>query len=407
MKRTQDHNRNQSGYVLALNWHVRIPGGVSQVVSNLSIELAKLGWSPTVLVNAWQARSPQPDRNRPAPLISWRVRSPWDERKPMRNLIAFLLSFPAMAGTWRRLAREQRWLVVNYHFPNPSVSFWLLLKALGLWNGAVVLSVHGSEVRAALTSEHRIEKALLRAVLTRADAIVACSAELAADVIALAPKARERVQIIPNGVNFDALLSQVNPDFYLPPELNLKPFILNVATYEPKKSQDVLIEAFSRVAARHHDVQLVIIGRSTPWIEEIRLRASASGFAERIHLLVDLPHAAVMNWLSRAMIFCLPSAAEGHPLAIMEAAAFELPVVATSIGGIREIIAGADEGLLVPVSEPYALAQALNRLIEDPETARNLGRNLRRSVESRYSWTNTAKLYSDLARSLLTSRAKA
>ncbi len=111
-----------------------------------------------------------------------------------------------------------------------------------------------------------------------------------------------------------------------------------------------------------------------------------------------------MNWLSRAAVFCLPSESEGHPLVIMEAAAFAIPVVATSIEGITDIITGADEGLLVPVSAPEALAGALNRMIERPQAAADLGRNLRRSVGSRYSWARTARQYSDLGRSLLDRR---
>jgi glycosyltransferase involved in cell wall biosynthesis len=305
---------------------------------------------------------------------------------------------------WSKLARERNWLVVNCHFPDAAAGFWLLLRAMGVWKGSFIVSVHGGEVRGAVRSKDRIGRYLLRKVLIGADMIVACAAGLGADVIALAPEARERVRVIHNGVDFDALAAHVVPDFVLPPELEGKPFILNVATYEPKKSQGALIQAFSITAAQHLDVHLVIIGRDTPWAQTIRDSAAASGFSERIHLLVDLPHAAVINWLSRAAIFCLPSEYEGHPLVIMEAAAFGLPVVATSIPGTQDIITSEDDGLLTPALDHEALAGALNRLIEDPETAARLGRNLRRSVEARYSWARTAQEYSDLGRSLLAGR---
>lgn len=406
MERPQDDNSAQRGYLLVLNWHVQAPGGVSQVVHNLGVELEKLGWLPTILVNDWQAKSPQTDHAQANPLVSWRIRSPWDQSNPTRNLISYLFGLPARIWIWLRLAREHRWHVVNFHYPGPSAGFWILLRDLGLWNGAIVVSVHGGEIRGAPTSTDPIGMFLLRRVLIRADAIVACSASLGNDVIALVPETKERLRVISNGVDVDALANKVDSDFVLPPQLNSKPFILNVATYEAKKSQEVLIRAFSIVAAQYDSVQLVIVGRSTPYLEKVRACATASGFSERIHLLVDLPHASVMNWMSRAAIFCLPSESEGHPLAIMEATAFELPVVATSIGGIREIISGADEGLLVPVSDHEALACALNQLIEEPETAANLGRNLRRSVESRYSWARTGKEYSELGRALLKRRGE-
>ena len=397
-------NGTTPGYVLVLNWHVRKPGGVSHVVSNLGAELAKLGWAPAILVNDWMAKEPETDFTLANPVVSWRVRSPWDATNPWRNLIAYLLHFPGSVRTWLRLARRQGWLVVNCHFPDAGAGFWVALRALGLWKGAVILSVHGNEVRSALASKNRIERTLVRKALAGADAVVACSSGLGADVIALAPEARERLRIIPNGVDFDALKSCVDPDFALPPALNEQPFILNVAKYEPKKAHETLIKAFAAAAARHENLHLVVIGRAASFTERIRECAAASGFVERIHLLVDLTHAEVINWLSRATVFCLPSISEGHPLVLMEAAAFELPVVVTDIGGTQEIVARTDEGLLVPASDHEALASALIRLVEEPEAARRLGRNLRQSVEARYSWTKTAKLYSELAQSLLTSR---
>ena len=108
-----------------------------------------------------------------------------------------------------------------------------------------------------------------------------------------------------------------------------------------------------------------------------------------------------MDWLSKATVFCLPSEYEGHPLVVMEAAAFGVPVVATSISGIRDVISDAGLGLLVPVSNVEALAEALHHVIVDPEAAATLGRNPRSVVASRFSWKRTARLYFDLAYSLL------
>ncbi len=388
------------GYLITIPWELDALGGVSQVVLNLQRELGNRGWSPTVLVSDWSAKRPRFASDGPVGLIRWRIRSPWPSGHLLRGLIAFALTLPSAGWTLRRLARRHDWRVVNIHYPELSALNWIVLRRLGFWSGSIVLTVHGSDVREVLARGGWVRLRLTRLLLEGADAIVACAADLADDVARIAPAARDRVRVILNGVDASVLEAERAGAIALPHALPTGRFVLNVATFEPKKSQDVLIEAFARLAHEHADVDLVLVGRSEPWLEHLRSMARTSGVDARIHFLADLPHAQVLMCLARATVFCLPSRSEGHPLAILEAASFAIPVVATPVGAIERTIPDADHGLLVPVADVVALAGALDRLLGDPALADAIGRTLQRRVAAQFRWTDTAARYSELARRL-------
>jgi len=401
---TQPKATTAPGYLMVLPWESGEPGGVSQVVLNLGRELTGLGWNPMLLVPTWSSRAPALDSSQTLPVLRWRLRTPWGKSRPIRSLIAFLLSLPGALSTWRDLARRHNWEVVNPHFPDISTFTWVALKRFGMWNGKIVISVHGGEIRETLRGG-RLERWLMARLLMTADAIVSPSAELAGDVARLAPRAKP-VDVIPNGVCEETLRAERDPSFVLPNGLASGRFILNVATFEHKKSHDVLLEAFVRVAARHPDVHLVLVGRATPGVERVQGRIAATGLADRIHLFCNVPHRRIPTFLAHATVFCLPSRSEGHPLAILEAAAYGLPVVATPVGGIPETIPDEQHGILVPVDDSEALAAGLDRILADPGLAKRLGQTLQRFVETRFQWTESARQYSDLVKRL-PSRARA
>ena len=391
-----------AGYLMVLPWETGAPGGVSQVVLNLARELSALGWMPMLLVTAWSAEEPALDSSQALTVLRWRLRAPWAEVRPIRNLVGFLLRLPGALTTCRALARRHNWEVVNPHFPDLSTFTWVALKRFGMWNGKIVISVHGAEIRNALLGGW-LERWFMARLLTAADAIVSPSIELAADVARLAPRARP-ADVIPNGVSEAILRAERDPSFVLPDRLLARRYILNVATFEHKKSHDVLLEAFVRVAARQPDVDLVLVGRATPQVEWVQGRIATTGLADRIHLFLNVPHSRIPTFLAHATVFCLPSRSEGHPLAILEAAAFGVPVVATSVGGIRETIPDGQHGILVPVDDSEALAAGLDRVLADPGLANRLGQTLQRFVQVRFQWTASARQYSDLSERLSGSR---
>jgi glycosyltransferase involved in cell wall biosynthesis len=181
-------------------------------------------------------------------------------------------------------------------------------------------------------------------------------------------------RVIPNGIDLDRFRA-------VPPRQAARPFtILTVARLEPQKNPELLADS---VAALPFAAQLLIAG-------EGRLRGSLSG-RPRVTLLgsrTDIP-----ELLAEADVFALASDYEGHPIALMEAMAAGLPVVATAVGGVPEIV--GDAGLLVPPRDGAALAAAFTRLREDSELRAELGRRAWERAAS-FSAANMVRAYETL-----------
>jgi glycosyltransferase involved in cell wall biosynthesis len=106
--------------------------------------------------------------------------------------------------------------------------------------------------------------------------------------------------------------------------------------------------------------------------------------------------------MSLADVFVLPSLWEGLPLVLIEAGSLGRPMVATDIGGTREIVTDGETGLLVPPADPAALAAAVHRLLADPVLAARLGENARRTIPPLFTLERMVReyegIYSSLAR---------
>ncbi len=109
--------------------------------------------------------------------------------------------------------------------------------------------------------------------------------------------------------------------------------------------------------------------------------------------------------LAEADIFVLPSRSEAFPNAVMEAMASGLPIVATAVGGVPELIADGETGRLVPAGSTTALAQALIDMLDQPAQAAELGRAARRRIEQKFSFDRMVDQFARLYLSQLEARA--
>jgi glycosyltransferase involved in cell wall biosynthesis len=140
--------------------------------------------------------------------------------------------------------------------------------------------------------------------------------------------------------------------------------VLAVARLVEQKGLDVAVRALTGVRERHPDVVLVVLGEGP---ERARLESLARelGIADAVFLLGRVPD--VTAWLRRATLLVHPARWEGFGLALLEAMLVELPVVATRVSSIPEVVVDDVTGLLVPPDEPDALAEALARVLDDPD----------------------------------------
>lgn len=150
-----------------------------------------------------------------------------------------------------------------------------------------------------------------------------------------------------------------------------------------RKGGDLLLAAFRQVGAPS---SLEMITRA-----EFHAPGEAS-----VSFRSNVPHAELMNdFLPALDIFCLPSREDLSPLVLIEAAAAGLPVVATDVGAINDIVIDGETGLLVPPNRPDALAAALRRLVDDPELRLRLGAAARRRATQLYDVTRNANALLD------------
>jgi len=156
-------------------------------------------------------------------------------------------------------------------------------------------------------------------------------------------------------------------EFRVPPGGAL---VLNVAHCADHKGQRFLVAAAPAVLARRPDTRLVIVGEGE-LLEPLRAQARELGVADRV--LLPGFRSDVPSLLRAADLFAFPSHLEGLGTSVLDALAVGLPVVATTAGGIPEMIDDGMHGLLVPPRDPDALARALLALLENPARARRLG----------------------------------
>jgi glycosyltransferase involved in cell wall biosynthesis len=156
--------------------------------------------------------------------------------------------------------------------------------------------------------------------------------------------------------------------------------ILFVGKEWHRKGGEALARAFSRVLESHPSAELVIVG-CTPRLELPNCRVMGRVSLEEVG-----------RQMSLATVFCMPSEREPFGLVFIEAMGYQLPIVATSVGAIPDLVLPGENGFLVGPGDVAALAQRLSQLIGDADMCERFGRNGRAIADSGYTWDRTASL---------------
>lgn len=271
----------------------------------------------------------------------------------------------------------------------------LLARASGC---KTIFHLHGGAFREyALERSGALMRRWIRHTLERSSLVIALSDSWAAFLAGFAPKAR--VAVVPNAVPLPpasippSLANPADSDAAIPGR------ILFLGRLEAAKGTAELLDAVAQLAPCFPQLRLVMGGSGD--LEGFRRGAERRGIGARIDLPGWLDAAARDAELARASVFCLPSHAEGLPMAVLEAMAAGKAVVASSVGSIPELVRDGENGLLVPLHDGAALARALARLLEDEGLRSRLGASARKTVEAQYSTQavcgRLAAIYNDLA----------
>jgi glycosyltransferase involved in cell wall biosynthesis len=158
--------------------------------------------------------------------------------------------------------------------------------------------------------------------------------------------------------------------------------VIALGRLSQQKRPDVAVEAFARVHGRLSESELLLAGRG-PEEERVRELAGRLGVDGAVRFLG--PRDDVPELLATASCLVLSSDYEGCPLSVLEAMAAGVPVVATRVGGVPELVDDGRTGLLVEPGRPDLLADALARLLSNPAEAAGLGAAAREEARARFS----------------------
>jgi len=250
----------------------------------------------------------------------------------------------------------------------------------------IVLTAHGSDVDC--LEKSRVLRRFGIFILRRVQRVIAVSNSLKQKMVdvGISP---DKITVIPNGV--DIL------KFKGTKQDRTTSRLLWVGRLIEEKGVVYLIEAMKWVNIEIPKIKLILIG-------EGRLKGRLKRLAERLSVQVEfmgeLPNSDVLRWMEDVDLFILPSLHEGLPLVLLEAMASCLPVVATSIGGIKDVVVDGETGILIPPKNPYLLAEKIIYLMKNEDLRRRMGENGRERVARHFTWDrivkDTSRIYKDI-----------
>ncbi len=293
-----------------------------------------------------------------------------------------------------RVIREKRLDVVHAHQYTPFFYGALGAKA-SLAHPRVIFTEHGRHYPDVVSRKRRFANRVLFDRL--ADDVNAVCGFSAISLAAHDGFSKARIEVIENGVDLSRY-RVVRDRGALKARLGLaadRRYIVTIARFHPVKDHRTLLLAFSQVAASLPDVDLLLVGDG-PLRGELEQIARDLGLADRIRFLGVRDDVA--DILAVADLFALASVSEAASITLLEAMASKVPVVVTEVGGNPEIVRHGIDGLLAPRGDASAIAAAIVRLLEAPDTARAMARSAADRVATLYTLDRTIDRYYSLYR---------
>lgn len=338
-------------------------GALAMLLSSLdpAIDVTLVGTAPEVVERVGAARDGITVETLP------KVRNKADLRAIVRHL---------------RLVRRLRPDVLHANLDHQWGGQYGILAGL-LSRTPVVAMVH-----AVWPHPDRLQRALIHALAKRVDTYVAVSAFVARSTELLLGLAAGEVRVIYNGVPPAPPLASRRE--------SVRPVVGAVGRLSFEKGIDTLVRAVEAVP----DCDVVIVGDG-PDRPELEALSASLGVADRVTFAgwVDPPWTS--HWTFD--LLAMPSHYEGFPLVLLEAMQAGIPVVASAVGGIPEMIVDGHDGVLVPPQDPHALAAALKNLLDDTEGRQAMATRAR-SVAERFTTARMAEEFEALYREAASKR---
>lgn len=293
--------------------------------------------------------------------------------------------------------------IVHVHWPVPHALFGAAARLASGGRAALVCTFYSVEIRWVERRARWLRPLLAWSVRT-ADAVTAISSATAARVRSLVDR---DVEVIPFSAGFAPHSGEARPALADPGRLRL----LFVGRLVERKGVEYLVEALARVR-RSRPAELTIVGEGE-WRSAIQRAAEQAGVAPHVRFAGRVPEQDLGGHYEACDIFVLPAVidakgdTEGLGVVLLEALAFERPVIGSDIGGIPDIVRDGETGWLVPPADAGALAETILQIAGDPGRARAVARRGRAFVGKRFSLERVTEELESVYRAGLAKRRSA
>lgn len=277
-----------------------------------------------------------------------------------------------------KICRKFKPDIIHAHWPFPHA--YIALGAAKLFKIPLVLNFHGAELL--LIRKKKWVKPLLKFAIGQAQAVFANSSFTASKIKALR---NVDVEWSPYGTTLETGTGNAEPH---PVQGKFK--ILFVGRHIERKGIRYLIEAARYLPRDQFEIRIVGVGDLTEQLKE--LAAHVSGNSAEIIFTGKLSPEALANEYKTANVFTLPAIVdskgdtEGLGVVLIEAMELGLPIVASNVGGIPDVVIDGETGILVPEKDPEALANAYKRLAAEPELVKHLLAGSQKRIAECFTW---------------------
>jgi PEP-CTERM/exosortase A-associated glycosyltransferase len=389
-----------------------LPHHSGYVFRTLSIlkEQRRLGWETFQLTSPKQGECETDQES----VDGWHFYRTRQERRGLAKgaMSSEIMLMKATARRIAELVRELRPHVLHAHSPvlNALPAIWVgrsqripvVYEMRASWEDAAV--DHGTT--SAGSARYRLSRSVETFALRRARQITTICEGLRRDIVARGIPA-DKVTVIPNAVDVDAFPFHQNGDPSLAAELGLAGFtVLGFAgSFYAYEGLDLLVSALPLLLPRRPEVKLLLVGGGFQ-LEALKAQARALKLEDRVVFAGRVPHADVHRYYGLIDVLVYPRRSNRltelvTPLKPLEAMAQGRLLVASDVGGHRELIRDGETGILFRAGDPRALAAAVERVLGAPEDWERLRRAGRRFVESERTWARSVARYADVYGRLL------
>ena len=307
----------------------------------------------------------------------------------------------ALATKMATVARSENLDLLHVHYAIPhSISAILARESIkGKRYVPVITTLHGTDIT--LVGADRSYLPITRYGLQQSDGVTAVSKFLKKATIETFDF--DEIEVIPNFISPDLYRREENSPICRNLSPNGEKLLVHVSNFRPVKRPLDCIEILAKVRAKGGDAHLIMVGDG-PELSAVRHRAKQLEVLDQTIFVGK--QARIADYLAVADVFLLPSQEESFGLAALEAQACEVPVVATRIGGIPEVVTDGETGFLSNIGDTEKMADDALKFVKDDEMRRTFGLRGRELAIRRYSSEKIIPQYIDFYEKILSQTAE-